>query len=75
MGGGQGEAAALRVLIVGGNTLDGIHRLHDLTRDLDDVLPGGGHLGQVFATTNEDLKADLFLQQPDLLADPGLGGE
>ena len=36
--------------------------------------PGGGDAREIAALAHEDLKAELVLEQLDLLADPGLRG-
>ncbi len=74
MGGADGEAAPALVPQFGGEIPDGLGLLEDLQRPLDDLLARRGDPGEVASFAGEDLKAQLILQQLDLLADSGLRG-
>ena len=75
MGGryGQGAAGFVRKLL--GNPFDGVCLAQHLSGQFKDDLPCRRDMGQVFAAACKYLHPQFILQQPDLLADSGLGGK
>ena len=72
--GADRQAPPALVAQLRGQLPDALRLLQDVQRPVDDLLAGRGDAGEVAALADEDLEAQLVLEQLDLLADPGLGG-
>ncbi len=57
-----------------GHLLDTFDFTKDVVGNFDNLLAGRSRMGQVFATTTEDLDPQFILQHTYLLTDPWLGG-
>ena len=74
VGGADREASLPLVAQLRREVADALGLLQDLQRPLDHLLPGGGDAGEIAPLAHEDLKAQLVLQELDLLAHPRLRG-
>jgi hypothetical protein len=71
--GGEGQAATVAFPELARHGLDFVELAQHHVRDGDDAPRRLGHLHDAVAIADEEVHAEFFLEQADLLADAGLG--
>ena len=74
MGRGDDQVAGILMTELVAHAADILHLVQHALRHLQDGRARLGHADQALAVALENLQAELFFQQLDLLADAGLGG-
>ena len=72
MGGGNGKAAFVGIVVLLSQLLDAFNLTQNITGYFEDLLPGWGYPGKMLTAAGKDLHTQFVFKQAYLLTDTGL---